>query len=222
MKHRICITKEKLAYHVKSYGGKNTSVIHKAIPLIQLSLTISKSEAILSHSEWAYVWHHVMENFRYTESISCYFVITSTSGIFEALVITQAAYNEAILKVLRTSLYLVSTGERERERKTQREKEVQDTPLPFTTIMLKKFSHEYLWKDQDHRCCCWQLHHRVLRGCCLLSPWQLPCLPLPSGYLVHLWHETKHKQRLPSFTMTVTLPTLSLRLFSPPMTWNKT
>ena len=63
-----------------------------------------------------------MENFRYTESISCYFVITSTSGIFEALVITQAAYNEAILKVLRTSLYLVSTGEREGEKDTERER----------------------------------------------------------------------------------------------------
>ena len=63
-----------------------------------------------------------MENFRYTESTSCYFVITSTSGILEALVITQAAYNEAILKVLRTSLYLVSTGEREGGKDTERER----------------------------------------------------------------------------------------------------
>ena len=159
---------------------------------------------------------------RYSRHSRCNEVAWHEFVTLAVSVITQAAYNEAILKVLRTSLYLVSTGERERERKTQREKEVQDTPLPFTTIMLKKFSHEYLWKDQDHHCCCWQLHHRVLRGCCLLSPWQLPCLPLPSGYLVHLWHETKHKQRLPSFTMTVTLPTLTLRLFSPPVTWNKT
>ena len=55
VQHRICITKEKLDYYVKSYRGKNTSVIHEAIPLIQLLLTISNSDAILSHSQCAYV-----------------------------------------------------------------------------------------------------------------------------------------------------------------------
>ena len=34
MKYRICIVKEKLDYYAKSYTGKNTSVIHEAIPLI--------------------------------------------------------------------------------------------------------------------------------------------------------------------------------------------
>ena len=32
-------------------GGKNTSVIHEAIPLIQLLLTISNPEVILCHRE---------------------------------------------------------------------------------------------------------------------------------------------------------------------------
>ena len=82
MKHRIRITKKKkLDYYAKSYRGKNTSVIHDAIHLIQLLLSISSSEAILSHSEWPSVSHRVMENFGYNESTSRYFVITETPAI---------------------------------------------------------------------------------------------------------------------------------------------
>ena len=55
MKHRICITKEKLGDYANGYRDKNTSVIPEALPLIQLLLTSSNSEAILSHSEWAYI-----------------------------------------------------------------------------------------------------------------------------------------------------------------------
>ena len=61
------ITKQKLDYYDNSYRGKNTSVIHDTIPLIQLLLTISNSEAIQSHSEWAYVWRQFLESFGYNE-----------------------------------------------------------------------------------------------------------------------------------------------------------
>ena len=81
VKHRLCITKEKLDCYSESYTGKSTSVVHEATPLIQWLLTTSNSEAILSHSEWAYVWRWVMENFVYNESASYYLIITSTLDV---------------------------------------------------------------------------------------------------------------------------------------------
>ena len=71
---RICIIKEKLDCY--NYRGKNTSVIHDAVPPIQLLLTNSNSEAVLNHSECAYVWHCVMENFWYKKSMSCYLIFS--------------------------------------------------------------------------------------------------------------------------------------------------
>ena len=53
VKHIIYITIEKLDYYVKSHGGKDNSIIHDALYLIQLLLTVSNSEAILTDSEWA-------------------------------------------------------------------------------------------------------------------------------------------------------------------------
>ena len=55
VKHKLCITNEKLDYNANSCTGKNTSAIHEAISLIQSLLTISNPDVILSHSEWAYV-----------------------------------------------------------------------------------------------------------------------------------------------------------------------
>ena len=47
VKHIICSTKEKLDNYAQTITGKNTSIIHDAITLIHLLLTISNSEAIL-------------------------------------------------------------------------------------------------------------------------------------------------------------------------------
>ena len=73
------------------------------IYLIQLLLTISNFEAILSHNEWAYVWNLLMENFGYIEVACREFVVSGAS------VITRRPHNEAILKVPGTSLYPAST-----------------------------------------------------------------------------------------------------------------
>ena len=72
VKHRICITKEKLDYYAKSYRDKNTSVIYDTIPLIQLLLTICNFEAALSHGECGC-----------DESVSHYFVMTGTPDIMK-------------------------------------------------------------------------------------------------------------------------------------------
>ena len=53
--------------------------------MIQLLLTISNSEAILSHSKWASVSHRVMENVGYNEPTSRYFVVTGTPDITKKL-----------------------------------------------------------------------------------------------------------------------------------------
>ena len=58
--------KKSKTFTPKANRGKNTWVIPDSVPLIQPLLTISNSEAILHHSEWAYVWHWILENFRLT------------------------------------------------------------------------------------------------------------------------------------------------------------
>ena len=141
------IIKEKLDYYAKSQRGKNTSVIHDTLPLIQLFLNISNSEAMLIHSEWnsgeLRIWWINVTVLRYNRRSEHKEVAWREFVVIGASVTAQAAYNGVILKVPQTSLYSATTvhwlthkcththtgrergGEKERERERERERETE-------------------------------------------------------------------------------------------------